>query len=58
MDNELLTVEEMGSILKISRSKAYALARQKNFPSIKIGKNIRIDKKELFTWISKQASAI
>lgn len=49
--NDLLTVEEMAKILRISRSKAYSLVKEKGFPIIKIGKSIRILKQELYSWL-------
>lgn len=50
--NDLLTVPEMAKILKISRSKAYDLIKEKDFPIIKIGKCIRISQKRLFSWLN------
>jgi len=50
-ENELLTVEEMGKLLKISRSKAYSLIKQAGFPIVKIGKCVRIHKKDLLKWL-------
>lgn len=52
--NDLLTVSEMAKILKISRSKAYSLIKEKGFPIIKIGKCIRISKKSAFNWLNMQ----
>jgi len=49
--NNLITVLEMANILKISRSKAYSIIKQKDFPLIKIGKCIRIKKDELFRFL-------
>ena len=49
--NNLITVLEMANILKISRSKAYSIIKQKDFPLIKIGKCIRIKKDELFKFL-------
>ena len=51
---ELLTIEEMGKLLKISRSKAYMLIKQKDFPLVRIGKCIRINKNELLNWLQNQ----
>lgn len=55
MNNEsqdtLLTVLEMAKMLKISRSKAYELIKEKSFPIIKIGKCIRISQKELINYL-------
>ena len=50
--NDLLTVMEMAKLLKISRSKAYALTKEKDFPIIKIGKSIRVLKNELYKWLN------
>ena len=49
--HELLTINEVANILKISRSKAYSLIHEKDFPIIKIGKCIRVNKVELFKWL-------
>lgn len=50
--NDLLTVPEMAKILKISRSKAYTLIKEKGFPIIKIGKCIRISRNSVFSWLN------
>lgn len=50
--SDLLTVVEMANILRISRSKAYSLIKENQFPLIKIGKCIRIKKDELFKWLN------
>lgn len=52
----LLTVEEMAKILRIGRSSAYELCRQKEFPVIRIGKNIRIPEKALLDWVERQST--
>jgi len=60
MDNEnkILTVPEMAELLKISRSKAYELVKDVTFPIIKIGKCIRISKKELESWLHNAKNMI
>lgn len=50
--SDLLTVLDMAKLLKISRSKAYSLTKEKKFPLIKIGKCIRIKKDELFKYLN------
>lgn len=50
--SDLLTVLDMAKLLKISRSKAYSLTKEKKFPLIKIGKCIRIKKEELFKYLN------
>ena len=49
--SELLTIGEITKILKISRSKAYSLTHEKNFPIVKIGKCIRVKKEDLYKWL-------
>lgn len=49
--SDILTVPEMARLLKISRSKAYSLTKEKGFPIIKIGKSIRVLKNELYKWL-------
>ena len=44
--NELLTVMEMAEFLRISRSKAYNIVKQENFPKIKIDKSIKYSRVE------------
>jgi len=60
MDNEnkILTVPEMAELLKISRSKAYEIVKDVTFPIIKIGKCIRISKKELESWLHNAKNMI
>ena len=49
---------EVAEILKISRSKAYELMKSKNFPLLKIGKNIRIEKNKFLNCLHNQNSII
>lgn len=55
---EFINILEMAELLKISRSKAYELVKIKDFPIVKIGKCIRINKEELFKWLQKQKSVL
>lgn len=49
--NELLTMNEVAKILKISRTKAYSLTQESDFPIIRIGKCIRVKEKDLYKWL-------
>lgn len=51
---ELITVTEMRKYLHISTQKAYELARDRNFPSVKIGKNLYISVPGLNQWLEKE----
>lgn len=48
------TVEDIMYILGIGRSTAYKLVKTRGFPSMQIGKQIRIDKEEFDIWRSKK----
>lgn len=58
LENDLITVQEMSTLLKISRSKAYNLIKDTTFPIIKIGKCIRISKKELESWLHNEKNVL
>ena len=45
-----LTLEQLMAHLQIERTYAYNLMRRKDFPSYKVGREWRIDMKELQEW--------
>jgi predicted DNA-binding transcriptional regulator AlpA len=47
---EVITIAEVQKILRIGRSQAYEIARQKNFPRLPIDKPIRVPKNEFLKW--------
>lgn len=55
-DDSILTIDQVATLLKICKVKAYELAHQKGFPAIKIGRAIRVSKTALYDWIDKQAN--
>lgn len=55
---ELITVAEMASLLRISRTKAYTIIKYTDFPKIKIDKSIRIIKTELLEWLKNNKNMI
>lgn len=56
--NELITVQEMANLLRISRTKAYDITKDNDFPKIKIDKSIRIIKSELWEWLKNHKNVI
>lgn len=52
---EVLTIEQVQQLLGISRPKAYELAHMATFPTVRVGRSIRIPRKSLLRWIEKQA---
>ena len=54
----VLTVEEAGEILRVSRSMVYELIRQQKIPSIKLGRRRLIPKEELLETITKMVEEV
>lgn len=50
----MLSVQELSSVLGISRTSAYELTKDKKFPSIKIGSRVVIPKDKFIKWIELQ----
>lgn len=50
-----ITVEEMGELMGIGRSKAYELARQADFPTIRLGRKMLVSIKGLEAWVEQRA---
>ena len=48
---EFITVKELENLLKISTPKAYELVHSKGFPTVKVGRNYRINKMKLLEMI-------
>ena len=53
----ILTVEELKDVLKITEKKAKALMRTEGFPSIRIGREYRVEEEALIEWM-KSTKAI
>lgn len=51
---DIMSVEEMRSILKIGRNKAYAIVGTGAIKSLKIGRTIRIPKRYVVDFIESQ----
>jgi len=50
--DDVLTVEEVGKILRISRTKTYEFVNSGQFPVRKIGRTIRIPSATFFAWLN------
>lgn len=53
---EMLTVDEISGLLRISKTKAYELVNSNSFPIVRIGTIIRIPKDTLISWIYSSPS--
>ena len=50
----MLSVSQVAKLLGISRTSAYDLVKDKDFPSITIGSRIVVPKEKLILWIKNQ----
>lgn len=53
----LLRVIEAADMVGIGRSKAYAMVREGAWPSVRIGKSVRVPYKWLVTWVEEETAA-
>lgn len=54
MIKKLLTFNEAREYLRVNRGTLYKLIRNGDVPAFRVGKQWRIDKKELNIWLRKQ----
>jgi excisionase family DNA binding protein len=50
----MLTVEQLGQVLRVSRAKSYQILRQPGFPAVRLGRAIRIPREALRCWLERQ----
>ena len=50
-----LKAHEAATVLRISKSKVYELARTESFPAVRIGKRVVIPRDKLIEWMNAQA---
>ena len=54
-DERVLTTRQLMAKLQIGKDKAYALMRNKAFPSIKLGKTYFVTQDSLDSWLKQNA---
>ena len=52
--HEYLKVPEVAEVLRIARSRAYELVAEGEIPSVRIGRSVRVSRKELERWLEEQ----
>ena len=53
LENEYLTVGDVGRYLNISQSNAYALAHRKDFPVCRFGGSLRVHRLPFLAWVEQ-----
>jgi len=54
IDTPLLNIRQAANRLGISVETAYRLARHRELPTLKIGGSLRVDPRELETWLDER----
>ena len=57
-DPMLLTVPQTAELLQIGRDTAYQLAHREDFPAIRIGRSVRINREGLQRWLDENNGGI
>ena len=52
--HEFLKVPEVANELRIARSRAYELVANGTIPAVKIGRSVRVSRRELERWLEEQ----
>ncbi len=50
---EWLKVPKVAEVLRIARSRAYELVADGKIPAVKIGRSVRVSRKELDLWLEE-----
>jgi excisionase family DNA binding protein len=53
---ELLTVEQVQQLLKVGRTFAYSLIRSGELPSYRVGRLVRVRRRDVEHWLEEQAA--
>jgi excisionase family DNA binding protein len=54
-EHKCLKVPEVAEVLRIARSQAYELVANRGIPAVKIGRSVRVSRKELERWLFEPA---
>ncbi len=56
MDKEIeyLKVPEVAKVLRIARSRAYDLVADGTIPAVRIGRSVRVSRRDLERWLTSQ----
>lgn len=52
--HEYLKVPEVAGVLRIARGRAYELVAEGEIPSIRIGRSVRVSRRDLERWLDER----
>ena len=52
-EQEFISLNQLQKILGIGRTKAYDLVTSGDLPAVRIGRSIRVDKRDLSDWLER-----
>jgi excisionase family DNA binding protein len=59
IEPELLSIEEAAAVLRIGRSRAYAMAASGTLPGlVRIGRSLRVHRRRLLAWIDAESAPV
>jgi excisionase family DNA binding protein len=53
-EQKFISLNELQEILGIGRTKAYDLVASGELPAVRIGRSIRVDRRDLTDWLERQ----
>lgn len=54
----LLTVSQAAKLLQVGRDTMYNLTHRRDFPAVRIGRNVRINREQLQSWLNDNNGGI
>ncbi len=53
-EHEYLKVPEVAKVLRIARGRAYELVAEGEIPSVRIGRSVRVSRRDLGKWLEER----
>lgn len=55
---KLLTIDDVAGILNVKVTRAYELARTGMIPTVRLGRQVRVDERRLIAWIEEGGASL
>ena len=50
----MMTIEDLASFLRVSKNKAYFMVKKKMIPSVKVGRQIRLYREDVVSYLQRK----